>query len=92
MRIDLAMQFHPGHGARPRPSLKITAKALRRGAGQQLEELVHTRLIDCPFPDTLRGAMDVGLDRLQQLRHGRDWWYFDALGQDQLRQCEITVG
>jgi hypothetical protein len=36
--------------------------------------------------------MNVGLDKLQQLRHGRDWWFFDALGQDPVRQAEITVG
>lgn len=92
MRIDLVMQFHPGHGDRPRPSLKLTAKALRRDGGGYSEELVHTRLVDCPFPADLRAAMNAGLDKLQQLRHGRDWWYFDALQQDIVRQAEITVG
>lgn len=92
MEIGLSMRFHPGHGDRPRPSLKITAKALRRTAKGDLEELIHTRLIDCPYPVSLRGAMDVGLDKLQELRHGRDWWYFDALGADPVRTTEIAIG
>lgn len=92
MRLDVALEFHAGVQSNPRPSLRITARAQRRGRGGLVEEFVHSRLVDHPYPETWAEGLEKGLEKLQQLRHKRDPFFFDALGMDPIRKAEIMVG
>lgn len=86
MRLDLTLQFHPGVSSNPRPSLKITAKALRReDRGGYIEEFVHSRMVDCPYPSTLAIGMHRGLEEMQKLRTQRNPLWHELSDEDWTR-------
>lgn len=80
MEISIDLKFHPGVVTNPRPSLKITARAHRRTPGVGVEEFVHTRLVDCSYPESWSRGLRIGLERLDQLRTREDpeWWTADV--------------
>lgn len=71
MEITVTMKFIPGFGERPRPALRITARALRRTAKGHLEEFVHTRVVDATYPESWAAGLDQALTKMQELRDTR---------------------
>lgn len=72
MEITLRFKFHEGVPRNPRPSLRITVRAQRWTSIRDVEELIHTRLVDAPFPKSLAQGVEMGIRRLTALRLERD--------------------
>jgi hypothetical protein len=68
MEITLTFKWYPGYGDRPRPALKVTARAQRRDAKGRLEEFIHTRTVDAEVPESWIDGLDDGLATMLELR------------------------
>ena len=76
MDITIDFRYYPGFGDKPRPALRITARAHRRGPGGALEEFAHTRVVDAKYPDTWAVGLARGIRQLQHLHAERDALWF----------------
>lgn len=68
MEITVTFKWFPGFGDKPRPALRVTARAQRRDASGHLEEFVHTRVVDATTPDSWVAGLDEGLATMVELR------------------------
>jgi hypothetical protein len=68
MEITVTFKWYPGFGDKPRPALRVTARAQRRDAKGHLEEFIHTRTVDAAVPDTWVQGLDEGLATMVELR------------------------
>lgn len=72
MEITLIMKYYPGFGDKPRPACRVTARALRRGPGGQLDEFIHTRLVDAPYPESWIDGLRQGLKAMASLEFAQE--------------------
>ena len=68
MEITVTFKWFPGFGDKPRPALRVTARAQRRDAKGHLEEFIHTRVVDAETPGSWVEGLDDGLRTMVELR------------------------
>lgn len=82
MEITVTFKWYPGYGDRPRPALKVTARAQRRDSKGHLEEFIHTRLVDAECPESWVQGLDDGLATMLALRTAtKEKHYLRELGE-----------